>query len=55
MKTQISILFDAYHLYHLAQFEPLMTLLEKMIGSMSIILLLVKTEKKKLNYALLFY
>ena len=29
MKTQISILFDAYHLYHLAQFEPLMTLLEK--------------------------
>ena len=29
MKSQISILFDAYHLYHLAQFEPLMTLLEK--------------------------
>ena len=29
MKTQISILFDAYHLYHLAQFEPLMALLEK--------------------------
>ena len=29
MKSQISILFDAYHLYHLAQFEPLMILLEK--------------------------
>ena len=29
MKPQISILFDAYHLYHLAQFEPLMALLEK--------------------------
>lgn len=28
MENQISILFDVYHLYHLAQFEPLIDLLE---------------------------
>ena len=28
MENQISILFDAYHLYHLAQFDPLIDLLE---------------------------
>ena len=29
MENQISILFDVYHLYHLAQFDPLIDLLEK--------------------------
>ena len=28
MENQISILFDVYHLYHLAQFDPLIDLLE---------------------------
>ena len=29
MENQISILFDVYHLYHLAQFDPLIDLIEK--------------------------
>ena len=29
MANEISILFDAYHLYHLPQFDPLIDLLEK--------------------------
>ena len=29
MENQISILFDVYHLYHLAQFDPLIDLLEE--------------------------
>ena len=29
MATAISVLFDAYHLYHLPQFDPLIDLLEK--------------------------
>ena len=51
MENQISILFDVYHLYHLAQFDPLIDLLEMTIDLNYFFLHLVKIEKRKLKFA----